>query len=134
MKEKDYLYNKYEDNYLKNQKNQMIGFLTERKKKFHSLIKQEDLKEFRKEIKKKQKEQDKKHEEEKKHLIEEWRSRNKNLPKFKTSIFQTYEIENKKIKELEEFKLLNRKKSYEKKLLYSKNNIIRPEESEKLKK
>ena len=55
MKEKDYLYNKYEDNYLKNQKNQMIGFLTERKKKFHSLIKQEDLKEFRKEIKKKTK-------------------------------------------------------------------------------
>ena len=134
MKEKDYLYNKYEDNYIKNQKKKMMGILSERKKKYHSLIKQEDLKDFRKEMKKKLKEQEKKHEEDKKTLIEEWRSRNKNLPKFKTSIFQTYEIENKKIRELEEFKLLNRKKSYEKKLLYSKNNIIRPEESEKLKK
>ncbi len=134
MKEKDYLYNKYEDNYIKNQKKKMMGILSERKKKYHSLIKQEDLKDFRKEMKKKLKEQEKKHEEDKKTLIEEWRSRNKNLPKFKTSIFQTYEIENKKIRELEEFKLLNRKKSYEKKLLYSKNNVERPEESEKLKK
>ena len=134
MKEKDYLYNKFEDIYMKNQKEKIIGILSERKKKFHSLIRQEDLKDFRKEIKKKQKEQEKKHEEDKKHLIQEWKSRNKNLPKFKTSIFQTYEIENRKIKELEEFKLLNRKKSYEKKLLYSKNNVERPEESEKLKK
>ena len=134
MKEKDYLYNKYEDNYIKNQNKKMMGILSERKKKYHSLIKQEDLKDFRKEMKKKLKEQEKKHEEDKKTLIEEWRSRNKNLPKFKTSIFQTYEIENKKIRELEEFKLLNRKKSYEKKLLYSKNNVERPEESEKLKK
>ena len=132
LKENDYLFNKYEEKYLKNKENKILNALSERKKKYQPIMLIDELKDFRKKIDKKHNEIEKKHKEEKKNLIEEWKSRNKELKKYKTSIFHNYENENQTLSEEE--KKLNKKKSYEKKLLYSQNNIIRPEESEKLRK
>ncbi len=132
LKENDYLFNKYEEKYLKNKENKILNALSERKKKYQPIMLIDELKDFRKKIDKKHNEIEKKHKEEKINLIEEWKSRNKELKKYKTSIFHNYENENQTLSEEE--KKLNKKKSYEKKLLYSQNNIIRPEESEKLRK
>ena len=135
MKEKDYLYNQFEAKYQKNKEMEINGVLSERKKKYaESTLSHKDLREFTRNYDKDIHEQKKKHEEDKQQLISEWKTRNRQISKYKTTLFQSYDEEKRKLQQIEEEKMLKRKQSYEKKIWYSKEKIIRPEESEKLRK
>ncbi len=135
MKEKDYLYSQFKEQYLKNKENEINDFLLERKKKNEeSAISHKELKEFTRKCDKDIQEQKKKHEEDKKHLLSEWKNRNALISKYKTNLFQSYDEERRQLEKMEEEKMLEKKKSYEKKIWYSKEKIEKPVPSEKLRK
>ena len=135
MKEKDYLYSQFKEQYLKNKENEINDCLLEIKKQNEeSAISHKELKEFTRKCDKDIEEQKKKHEEYKKHLLSEWKNRNALISKYKTNLFQSYDEERRKLEKMEEEKMLKKKKSYEKKIWYSKEKIVKPEASEKLRK
>ena len=122
LKEKDYLYNKYEENYKKEKEKKILKNLLDIKKKFEPIKLNEEIKKFNEKIEIKLQEMKKK-KEEKEQLEEKLKNQNYKLPKYKTSLFKKYDEELQKLKEIEKEKNLKRKQTYEKGISYSKKVI-----------
>ena len=61
LKEKDYLYNKYEENYKKEKEKKILKNLLDRKKKYEPIKLNEEIKKFKEKIEKKKKKKKKRH-------------------------------------------------------------------------
>ena len=125
MKEKDYLYSQFKEEYLRNKENEINDCLLEIKKQNEeSAISHKELKEFTRKCDKDIQEQKKKHEEDKKHLLSEWKNRNALISKYKTNLFQSYDEERRKLEKMEEEKMLEKKNLMRKKnMLFKRKNI-----------
>ncbi len=121
LKEEDYLYKKYEEDYKHKKENKIKQQLSKRKKKFEPIQLNEEIKILNEKIEKKLEELKKKKEEKKEKEKKELEEKNvSNINKYKTSLFKKYDDELKKLKEIEKEKNLERKKTYEKGISYSK--------------